>query len=161
MQLLACVHICLYVLFKKTTKKHVIPPACRCDERTTAGCEMGSGRCLCKPQFTGENCDRCADGYYYYPQCIRKFFSYHWIASIPGWMNEWAVGKHRGGCAVTVILVCKPYCSAWTTSVIAASKGSVKKEVSLNHRYERKLQFSCCIWWNDVFRSSVFKGAHS
>ncbi|XP_073347774.1 laminin subunit alpha-3-like [Pagrus major] len=44
---------------------------CRCDERTTAGCEMGSGRCTCKPQFTGENCDRCADGYYYYPQCIR------------------------------------------------------------------------------------------
>ncbi|XP_019117800.1 laminin subunit alpha-3 isoform X2 [Larimichthys crocea] len=44
---------------------------CRCDERTTAGCEMGSGRCICKPQFTGEYCDRCADGYYYYPQCIR------------------------------------------------------------------------------------------
>ncbi|XP_042353016.1 laminin subunit alpha-3-like [Plectropomus leopardus] len=43
---------------------------CRCDERTTAGCEMGSGRCLCKPQFAGENCDRCADGYYYYPECI-------------------------------------------------------------------------------------------
>ncbi|XP_058487895.1 laminin subunit alpha-3-like isoform X2 [Solea solea] len=44
---------------------------CRCDERTTAGCEMGSGRCICKPEFAGENCDRCADGYYYYPQCIR------------------------------------------------------------------------------------------
>ncbi|XP_028448188.1 laminin subunit alpha-3 isoform X2 [Perca flavescens] len=44
---------------------------CRCDERTTAGCEMGSGRCICKPQFAGENCDRCAEGYYYYPQCIR------------------------------------------------------------------------------------------
>ncbi|XP_054482290.1 laminin subunit alpha-3-like [Anoplopoma fimbria] len=44
---------------------------CRCDERTTAGCEMESGRCICKPQFAGENCDRCADGYYYYPQCIR------------------------------------------------------------------------------------------
>ncbi|XP_018532089.1 laminin subunit alpha-3 isoform X4 [Lates calcarifer] len=44
---------------------------CRCDERTTAGCEMGSGRCICKPQFAGENCDRCADGYYYYPQCFR------------------------------------------------------------------------------------------
>ncbi|XP_029380661.1 laminin subunit alpha-3-like isoform X2 [Echeneis naucrates] len=43
---------------------------CRCDEKTTAGCEMGSGRCICKPQFSGENCDRCADGYYYYPQCI-------------------------------------------------------------------------------------------
>ncbi|XP_055007957.1 laminin subunit alpha-3 [Boleophthalmus pectinirostris] len=44
---------------------------CRCNEQTTAGCEMGSGRCLCKPQFTGDNCDRCADGYYYYPECIR------------------------------------------------------------------------------------------
>ncbi|XP_062260014.1 laminin subunit alpha-3-like [Platichthys flesus] len=44
---------------------------CRCDERTTAGCEMGSGRCICKPQLTGENCDRCADGHYNYPQCIR------------------------------------------------------------------------------------------
>nr|XP_040026949.1 laminin subunit alpha-3-like isoform X2 [Gasterosteus aculeatus aculeatus] len=44
---------------------------CRCDERTTAGCEMESGRCICKTQFAGENCDRCADGFLYYPQCIR------------------------------------------------------------------------------------------
>ncbi|XP_034090494.1 laminin subunit alpha-3-like isoform X3 [Gymnodraco acuticeps] len=43
---------------------------CRCDERTAAGCEMGSGRCICKPQLAGENCDSCADGYYYYPQCV-------------------------------------------------------------------------------------------
>lgn len=49
-------------------------PACRCDERTAARCEMGSGRCICKPQFTGANCDRCADGHYYYPQCIRTIF---------------------------------------------------------------------------------------
>ncbi|KAF3699380.1 Laminin subunit alpha-3 [Channa argus] len=45
--------------------------SCRCDKWTTSGCEMGSGRCICKPQFAGENCDRCAEGYYYYPQCIR------------------------------------------------------------------------------------------
>ncbi|RVE61913.1 hypothetical protein OJAV_G00175350 [Oryzias javanicus] len=44
--------------------------SCSCDERTTASCEMGSGRCICRPQFAGENCDRCADGYYLYPQCI-------------------------------------------------------------------------------------------
>ncbi|KAM4551973.1 laminin subunit alpha-3-like isoform 1-T1 [Odontesthes bonariensis] len=44
---------------------------CSCDERTTAGCEMGSGRCICKPQYAGENCDRCADGFHSYPQCIR------------------------------------------------------------------------------------------
>ncbi|XP_061588324.1 laminin subunit alpha-3-like isoform X2 [Cololabis saira] len=44
---------------------------CRCDGRKTAGCEMGSGRCICKPKFAGENCDRCADGYYNYPKCTR------------------------------------------------------------------------------------------
>ncbi|XP_077376606.1 laminin subunit alpha-3-like isoform X1 [Festucalex cinctus] len=43
---------------------------CRCDERTTAGCEMGSGRCICKVEFAGENCERCADGRHYYPRCI-------------------------------------------------------------------------------------------
>uniref|UniRef100_A0AAY4AYD7 Laminin subunit alpha 3 n=1 Tax=Denticeps clupeoides TaxID=299321 RepID=A0AAY4AYD7_9TELE len=44
--------------------------ACRCDSRTTAGCEMGSGRCICKPEFSGEHCDHCATGYYGYPECI-------------------------------------------------------------------------------------------
>uniref|UniRef100_A0A3B1JCD6 Laminin subunit alpha 3 n=1 Tax=Astyanax mexicanus TaxID=7994 RepID=A0A3B1JCD6_ASTMX len=44
--------------------------SCRCDPRTTMGCEMGTGRCLCKPQYSGSNCERCASGYYGYPQCI-------------------------------------------------------------------------------------------
>lgn len=65
---LPCLHACLYL-----NKKKNLTPACRCNERTTAGCEMGSGRCICKPQFSGENCDRCAGGYYYYPQCICEF----------------------------------------------------------------------------------------
>lgn len=44
---------------------------CQCDLRLSTGsCEEGSGRCLCKPQYTGENCDRCNAGYHTYPNCF-------------------------------------------------------------------------------------------
>uniref|UniRef100_A0A8C5AC32 Laminin subunit alpha 3 n=1 Tax=Gadus morhua TaxID=8049 RepID=A0A8C5AC32_GADMO len=48
---------------------------CSCDPSITAGCEMGSGRCICKPGISGHNCDLCADGYYGYPQCVREYRS--------------------------------------------------------------------------------------
>ncbi|XP_043921292.1 laminin subunit alpha-3 isoform X3 [Protopterus annectens] len=44
---------------------------CRCNPDYTNGCEAGSGRCVCKPNFRGENCHMCAYGYYGFPQCIR------------------------------------------------------------------------------------------
>ncbi|XP_041914213.1 laminin subunit alpha-3-like isoform X1 [Alosa sapidissima] len=44
---------------------------CRCDPQSTQGCEMGSGRCTCRPEFSGDYCNQCADGYYGYPKCIR------------------------------------------------------------------------------------------
>ncbi|KAH9496293.1 hypothetical protein Btru_018041, partial [Bulinus truncatus] len=44
---------------------------CECDLRVSTGeCEEGSGRCLCRPEYTGEQCDRCSFGYYGYPDCI-------------------------------------------------------------------------------------------
>ncbi|XP_041102067.1 laminin subunit alpha-3-like isoform X2 [Polyodon spathula] len=44
---------------------------CRCDPQYTDSCEEGSGRCYCKPNFSGENCDQCAEGHSGFPQCIR------------------------------------------------------------------------------------------
>ncbi|XP_039610679.1 laminin subunit alpha-3-like isoform X3 [Polypterus senegalus] len=44
---------------------------CRCDPQFTAGCEDGSGICFCKPNYSGKNCNQCAEGYYGFPQCQR------------------------------------------------------------------------------------------
>ncbi|KAL8590461.1 hypothetical protein ACOMHN_011674 [Nucella lapillus] len=44
---------------------------CECDLRVSTGeCEEGSGRCLCRQEYAGLNCDRCNVGYYGYPDCI-------------------------------------------------------------------------------------------
>ncbi|KFQ07236.1 Laminin subunit alpha-3, partial [Haliaeetus albicilla] len=44
---------------------------CSCNSERAEGCEEGSGRCFCKQNFQGENCERCADGFYDYPFCVR------------------------------------------------------------------------------------------
>ncbi|KFP91421.1 Laminin subunit alpha-3, partial [Apaloderma vittatum] len=43
---------------------------CSCNLERAEGCEEGSGRCFCKQNFQGENCERCADGFYGYPFCV-------------------------------------------------------------------------------------------
>ncbi|XP_055964055.1 laminin subunit alpha-5 [Sorex fumeus] len=49
------------------------PQACRrcqCDSDFTDGtCEDLTGHCYCRPNFTGERCDACADGFLGFPQC--------------------------------------------------------------------------------------------
>uniref|UniRef100_A0A8V0XR45 Laminin subunit alpha 3 n=1 Tax=Gallus gallus TaxID=9031 RepID=A0A8V0XR45_CHICK len=47
--------------------------SCPCDLERAEGCEEGSGRCFCKWNFQGENCEHCADGFYSFPFCIRKY----------------------------------------------------------------------------------------
>nr|XP_054393689.1 laminin subunit alpha-3 isoform X3 [Pongo abelii] len=44
---------------------------CSCDPEHADGCEQGSGRCHCKPNFHGDNCEKCAVGYYSFPFCLR------------------------------------------------------------------------------------------
>ncbi|XP_006835184.1 PREDICTED: laminin subunit alpha-3 [Chrysochloris asiatica] len=44
---------------------------CSCNPEHADGCEQGSGRCYCKPNFQGDNCEECAVGYYDFPFCSR------------------------------------------------------------------------------------------
>ncbi|XP_053429462.1 laminin subunit alpha-5 isoform X2 [Nycticebus coucang] len=43
---------------------------CNCESDFTDGtCEDLTGRCCCKPNFTGERCDMCAEGFVGFPHC--------------------------------------------------------------------------------------------
>ncbi|XP_076132765.1 laminin subunit alpha-5 isoform X1 [Alosa pseudoharengus] len=43
---------------------------CACQSEFTDGtCEDSTGRCYCKPNYTGENCQSCAEGYVNFPDC--------------------------------------------------------------------------------------------
>ncbi|XP_015258525.1 PREDICTED: laminin subunit alpha-5, partial [Cyprinodon variegatus] len=43
---------------------------CNCQSEFTDGtCEDLTGRCFCKPKYTGENCDACASGFINFPEC--------------------------------------------------------------------------------------------
>lgn len=47
---------------------------CNCESDFTDGtCEDLTGRCYCKPNYTGEHCDACAEGYINFPHCYRKW----------------------------------------------------------------------------------------
>uniref|UniRef100_A0A8C8SFE1 Laminin subunit alpha 3 n=1 Tax=Pelusios castaneus TaxID=367368 RepID=A0A8C8SFE1_9SAUR len=55
--------------------------SCSCNPEHSDGCEEGSGRCHCKVNFHGENCEQCAEGYYSFPSCVRKTTP---MPSLPG-----------------------------------------------------------------------------
>lgn len=48
-------------------------PGCNCESDFTDGtCEDLTGRCYCRPNFTGEWCDMCAEGFTGFPHCYRE-----------------------------------------------------------------------------------------
>uniref|UniRef100_A0AAQ6AFP7 Laminin subunit alpha 5 n=1 Tax=Amphiprion ocellaris TaxID=80972 RepID=A0AAQ6AFP7_AMPOC len=67
---------------------------CDCQSEFTDGtCEDVTGRCFCKPNYTGENCDSCASGFINFPECYREFYT---------------VGSLPEGCDASGRCLCKP-----------------------------------------------------
>nr|XP_046253250.1 laminin subunit alpha-5 isoform X2 [Scatophagus argus] len=64
---------CIPTYYRSPDHSIESPLACsRCDcesEFTDGTCEDLTGRCFCKPNYTGEKCDSCATGYMNFPEC--------------------------------------------------------------------------------------------
>ncbi|XP_075069530.1 laminin subunit alpha-3 isoform X2 [Mixophyes fleayi] len=76
----------------KETPYGCIP--CSCNLEQSDGCEEGSGRCFCKLNFGGSNCDKCAEGFYGYPACLR--IPYYPVPSTPSIPVRPTAGNIRG-----------------------------------------------------------------
>lgn len=44
---------------------------CNCDPRTAESrqCDLITGQCTCKADYTGDKCDQCSSGFYNHPNC--------------------------------------------------------------------------------------------
>uniref|UniRef100_A0AAV2LXJ7 Laminin subunit alpha-5 n=1 Tax=Knipowitschia caucasica TaxID=637954 RepID=A0AAV2LXJ7_KNICA len=64
---------CIPTFFRSPQHSIESPLACSpCDcrsEFSDGTCEDFTGRCFCKPNYSGENCDSCASGFINFPEC--------------------------------------------------------------------------------------------
>ncbi|XP_058499238.1 laminin subunit alpha-5 isoform X1 [Solea solea] len=64
---------CIPTYYRSPDQPIESPQACSpCDcqsEFTDGTCEDLTGRCFCKPNYSGENCDSCASGFINFPDC--------------------------------------------------------------------------------------------
>ncbi|XP_072460501.1 laminin subunit alpha-3 isoform X2 [Notamacropus eugenii] len=95
---------------------------CSCNPEYTDGCEQGTGRCFCKSNFRGENCEHCAEGFYNFPFCQRIPF---YPVSTPRPDTSTATGEIKGGCPPGFF---GPQCQACQCYSIGASPGDCDRE---------------------------------
>ncbi|VDM61018.1 unnamed protein product [Angiostrongylus costaricensis] len=64
---------CRERIFSLTTDFNAAAFSCDCNARGSESfsCDEYGGQCKCKPNIIGRRCDRCAPGYYNYPECIK------------------------------------------------------------------------------------------
>ena len=68
-----CEGECKFHKTKKTFVLHniIFFPACQCNAEGAVNnaCADGEGQCTCKPNITGDKCDKCAPGFFGFPNC--------------------------------------------------------------------------------------------
>ncbi|EYC06964.1 hypothetical protein Y032_0073g800 [Ancylostoma ceylanicum] len=64
---------CREKIFSLTTDFNAAAFSCDCNARGSESfcCDEYGGQCKCKPNIIGRRCERCAPGYYNYPECIK------------------------------------------------------------------------------------------
>ncbi|VDM65097.1 unnamed protein product [Strongylus vulgaris] len=65
---------CRDKIFSLTTDFNGAAFSCDCIARGSESfcCDEYGGQCKCKPNIIGRRCERCAPGYYNYPECIKN-----------------------------------------------------------------------------------------
>lgn len=62
------------VIFCTSSSSLFLSAGCDCQSEFSDGtCEDLTGRCFCKPNYTGENCDSCASGFTNFPDCYCEY----------------------------------------------------------------------------------------
>ena len=76
---------CTRASFALTTQFNNGALPCRCSYYGSRSryCNKVHGQCQCRrPNIIGRQCSRCASGYYGFPYCRRKYFSFQVICTI-------------------------------------------------------------------------------
>ncbi|VDK27909.1 unnamed protein product [Gongylonema pulchrum] len=67
------IEYCRQKVFSLTSEYNMAAMPCECSSQgsTSFTCEEYGGQCPCRPNIVGRRCDRCASGYYSFPDCIK------------------------------------------------------------------------------------------
>lgn len=133
-----------------------LPAGCNCQSEFTDGtCEDRTGRCFCKPNYSGENCDSCASGFVNFPDCYRESQRQtHWIKTV--WASEFYVPKHLNPhCYVeiknTTLCVRQPSPRIPPTTTTARPNQQARSSVRLYFYFIFNFIYlgvaSCCCFW--------------
>ena len=69
------VHTHMFYFSIQNSSLILISIGCNCNTEGSngIGCDNTDGRCTCKPNISGNKCEKCAHGFFGFPNCQSKF----------------------------------------------------------------------------------------